>query len=32
MREVESALAELRAAHDPLALHIFHARRIYRKV
>jgi hypothetical protein len=25
MREVENALAELRAAHDPRALHIFHA-------
>ncbi len=32
MREVEEALAELRAEHDPLAVHIFVARRQYRTV
>ena len=30
MREVEKDLAELRAMHDPLALHIFQSRRHYR--
>ena len=30
MREVERDLAELRAMHDPLALHIFQSRREYR--
>ena len=29
MREVETALAELRATHAPLALSIFQARRHY---
>lgn len=30
MREVETALEEMRAEHDPLAVHIFVARRAYR--
>jgi hypothetical protein len=32
VREVEAALEETRAEHDPLALHIFTARRQYRMV
>ncbi len=32
MREVEKALAELRATHDTLALHIFQSRRHYREM
>jgi len=30
IREVDAALEETRAAHDPLALHIFTSRREYR--
>lgn len=32
IREVEGALAEVRATHDPLALHIFVSRRDYEKM
>jgi hypothetical protein len=32
IREVDSLLAEMRAHQDPLALHIFVARRTYRNV
>jgi len=32
MREVNSAIEEMRAEHDPLAWHIFASRRLYRNV
>jgi hypothetical protein len=32
VREVEAALDEMRAEHDPLAVHIFISRRNYRKI
>jgi hypothetical protein len=32
VREVEAALDEMRAEHDPLAVHIFVSRRNYRKI
>ncbi len=32
IREVEQAVADMRANHDPLAVHIFTARRQYRAV
>jgi hypothetical protein len=32
IRDVESALAEMKAEHDPLASHIFISRRHYRNV
>ncbi len=31
MREVDAALQEMRAEHDPLAVHIFVSRRQYRR-
>ncbi len=32
MREVDAAVQEMRAEHDPLAVHIFIARRQYRRM
>lgn len=32
VREVEAALDEMRAEHDPLAVHIFVSRRTYRHI